>query len=356
MNDNIPNRIDAAQAQWFVRQIMETLGTPVAQAQQWAGLLIETSLLGLDSHGLRMLERYVSHIEGGGMRVAQTPSIVHDAGACAVMDAHGGFGHLAAHAATQLALEKAQRNGIAMVSVRNGNHVGACGLYALRCAEADCIGLCSTVSRGGIAPWGGKQPLLGINPLAVSAPIADHPAFLYDAAASTVSMGKVTAAADRGVDIPDAWALDGDGRPTTDPAAAILGSLLPIGGYKGYGLTMALEMLCALLSGGALAHQVRSWIQQTAEPTGASFTAIAINIASFVAVTEFKQRMGAWVEQLTTSELREGFERICYPGQIEAETCAKRSANGIPLTPDEFGMLQRLAERFEMSPPTPKTS
>jgi LDH2 family malate/lactate/ureidoglycolate dehydrogenase len=346
-----PEYIEASICRDFIASVLERLGAQVSTARRWAELLVETSLLGCDTHGVRMLDRYVKHIQAGGINLLARPLIIDDNQTCVQMDGQAGLGHIAADQATMLAIERAKRYGLSCVTVRNCNHVGACGIYARQVAAKDCVGVCSAVSKAGIAPWGGKQALLGLNVVAIAAPIAGKPDFLLDIAMSRTAMGRVTRALDLGQPISDKWALDAEGNPTTDPVKAKHGTLLPIGEHKGYGLAMAVEMLAVLLGGGEFGYQARSWIGQPEESMGQSFMAIVIDIQRFVEPDEFKSRFQAWVDLLTSSPMREGFERIYYPGQIEAETYAHRMAEGIPLDSHTQEMFKGLAEQFGIEAP-----
>lgn len=343
--------IDASVCCDFITSILRRLGAQATTAQRWAELMVETSLLGVDTHGIRMLDRYVRHIEEGGIDLSAEPLLVDDNGSCMRLDGQAGLGHIAADRATTLAIERAKRYGISCVTVRNCNHVGACGVYARRAAPQDCIGICSAVSRAGMAPWGGKRSLLGLDVLAVAAPISGKSGFLLDVAMSRTAMGRVTRALDLGEPIRDNWALDVEGNPTTDAIEAKAGTLLPIGEHKGYGLAMVVEMLTVLLGGGEFAYQATSWIQEPQEPMGQSFMFIAIDIGRFVDPDEFKDRFQAWVELLTSSPKRDGFERIYYPGEIEAETFAQRMTEGIPIDSHTGEMLKRLAVQFAIEAP-----
>jgi LDH2 family malate/lactate/ureidoglycolate dehydrogenase len=340
------DRIEASACCAFITSILERLGAETSRAARWAALLVETSLLGFDTHGIRMLDRYVRHIQEGGIDLSAEPVTLEDNGACVRLDGQAGLGHLAADEATSIAIERAKQHGISCVILRNCNHVGACGIYARRAGAEGCIGICSAVSRAGIAPWGGKQALLGVNALAVGAPIGGRPDFLIDMAISRTAMGKVTKAADLGQSIPAGWALDADGNPTTDPDRARYGTLIPIGEHKGYGLLMVVEMLAVLLGGGKLAYQATSWILNPEQPMGSSFMTTAINIPSFTEPDEFQGRFRDWVELLTNSPLRDGFDRIYYPGEIEAENYQERSKMGIPIDSHTQEMLRQLAKRF----------
>ena len=323
-----------------VAGILTRHGVPRANAERWAELLVETSLLGYDSHGIRLVGEYVKHLAAGGMDPVAEPEIVGGRGAFAVVDAHHGLGHLAADYAVSAAIERAAEHGVGCVTVRDCNHIGACGLYARRMALSDMIGICTTVAGPGMAPWGGREKLLGSNPLAVGAPIDGKPPFLFDAATSLVAMQKIRVAEARGEAIPDTWALDVDGNPTTDPAAALAGTLAPAAGHKGFGLALAVEILSSCLSGGVPAIDIPSWIQQKARPIDASLTVIAIDIAASGSVDDFKRRLRERVDALTASARRPGVDRIWYPGEREGETCEHRSRDGIPVDQEVLAVFR----------------
>jgi LDH2 family malate/lactate/ureidoglycolate dehydrogenase len=202
-----------------------------------------------------------------------------------------------------------------------------------------------------MAPWGGKTAQIGLNPIAISAPVDNKHPFVIDIATTMTSMGKVTRAADLKQTIPDNWALDADGFPTTDPQKAIQGSLLPIGNYKGYGLAMGIEILTAMLSGGALSPQINSWIHQTKESMGVNFTMIAIDISKFQTPDIFKNRMLDWINLLINSPKREGVDRIYYSGEIEGEMYDQRIKSGIPIDNQTAKIFTNLADQFKIKRP-----
>ncbi len=341
-------RISCQDCQTFVSRVFVHCGLSEALAAQWADLLVETSLLGIDSHGIRMLDRYVRHVQGGGIATHFAPKTLKDHPAVAVIDAQASSGHLAASYAMDEAIRKARKAGVGLVSVIHANHVGACALYVARAAQASCVGICTAVSRPGIAPWGGTQPLLGLNPLAVGFPMAGKPPFLLDMSTTVTAMGKITRAADEGQPIPEGWALDDQGQPTTDPERARTGSLLPIGGHKGYGLAMAIEAITALLPGGNLSMEVLSWIAQTAQPMNASFTAIALDISAFTEPDAFAQKAAEWADTLTQSPRQTGVDQLYYPGQRAGLTKEERLRSGIPLDEYTLNMLNDLAQEFQL--------
>jgi LDH2 family malate/lactate/ureidoglycolate dehydrogenase len=348
--------IESSECSTFIKRILDQLGAKPKHSNRWSEILVETSLLGIDSHGIRMLPRYIKHMEGGGIDLLTEPVVINDTDACVTMDGQAGLGHIAADHATDKAIEKAEQHGISCVTVKNCNHVGACEIYARKVAIENFIGICGAVSIPGMAPWGGKTAQIGLNPIAISAPVDNKHPFVIDIATTMTSMGKVTRAADQKQTIPDNWALDADGFPTTDPQKAIHGSLLPIGDYKGYGLAMGIEILTAMLSGGALSPQINSWIHQTKESMGVNFTMIAIDISKFQDPDIFKNRMLDWINLLINSPKREGVDRIYYSGEIEGEMYDQRIKSGIPIDNQTAKIFTDLADRFKIKQPIYKES
>ena len=334
----------------FISRVIQSAGMPSADAQIWAGLLTETSLLGFDTHGIRMVERYVDCLTQGGASLGK-PEVISCNGATAVIDAHNCLGHLAAWKAVETAAENAKKYGISFTAIKNAGHIGACSLYSKALAERDCIGLCSTTSRPGIAPTGGIKSTVGINPLSVSAPIETDSFFLLDMSTTITAMGKVTMAMDNGKTIPSGWALDKNGKPTTDPKEARDGSLLPIGGYKGYGLALALELLCSSLTGASFADEIASWIASPGTPTKIPFSIIAIDIAHFQDPANFKASVKGWLSKVIDVPKQEGVERIYYPGEIENERYKLRAKEGIPLEAVTVESFRRLAKKYSLAEP-----
>jgi LDH2 family malate/lactate/ureidoglycolate dehydrogenase len=261
------------------------------------------------------------------------------------------MGHLAAWKAVESAEENAKKYGISFTTVKNSGHIGACSLYSKALAEKDCIGFCCTTSRPGIAPTGGTKPTVGINPLSVSAPINAESFFLLDMSTTITAMGKVTQALDNGKQIPPGWALDKNGKPTLDPREARDGSLLPIGGYKGYGLALAIELFCSALAGGSFADEISSWVTQPQNPTKIPFSIIAVDIGHFQEPDIFKQTVKTWLAKVIDVPKQEGVGRIYFPGEIENEKFKLRSSEGIPLEDVTVESFKRLAQKYSIPAP-----
>lgn len=343
--------ISQAESERFLTEVFTAVGCPPQAAADWASLLTETSLLGFDSHGLRALASYLRFIDGGGLITDAPVSVLSEQGACVRLDGGHGPGHLAALAATQHAVGKAHALGCGVCNVAHVNHVGATGVFARRAALEGCLAFCFGLGRALMAPYGGREPLVGANPIAIAAPLGDDRFFLTDFCLSTVAMGKVSQVLDQGGRIPEGWALDREGRPTTDPAAGLKGSLLPMGGHKGFGLALALEILTAGLSGGPFANGVRSWIQQTKEPMDASLTLIALDIRMFCAVPDFTRHVESWLEELTATAPQDPENPVRYPGKNAGETLGRRRREGIPLADKTVDEWRSIAGRLKLKPP-----
>ena len=334
----------------FIKAIVESAGMSPDDSILWARILTETSLLGFDTHGIRMVERYIDFIDKGGASL-EKPEIISNDAAIAIIDAHSCMGHLAAWKAMEVSAENAKKYGISFTVVKNSGHIGACSIYSKALAERNCVGFCCTSSIIGIAPWGGTKPAVGINPLSVSAPLGDNDYFLLDMSTTVTAMGKVTQARDNGQQIPPGWALDKNGRPTTDPQEARNGSLLPIGGYKGYGLALAIELLCSALSGGNFADGISSWVLHPESPAGIPFSIIAIDISHFQDADFFKARIKDWLMKVIDVPKQEGVKRIFFPGEIENEKYKQRIQEGIPLEDVTAESFKRIARKFSLDEP-----
>ena len=332
----------------FISEVIKATGLPADDAKIWAELLTETSLLGFDTHGIRMTERYVKVVVSGGASIKK-PEIVLSKDASVLIDAHDCLGHLAAWKATEVTAENAKKYGIAFTAVNNSAHIGACALYTKALAERNCIGIFSTSAMAGIAPTGGIEPRVGINPFSIAAPMGDNNFFLLDISSSVTALGKVTMAIDNNESIPLGWALDRNGRPTTDPNEAKEGSLLPIGNYKGYGIAMSIELICSALIGGRFANEITSWMKYPGNPTKTPFSIIAIDIERFQSPDKFKSIVKNWLGNVTDCPRQEGVDRIYYPGEIENERYRRRSKEGIPLEDVTVESFRRLAEKYSIA-------
>lgn len=330
-------RVDAVRLEKLVTEIFAAAGLRRDDAALMGRVLTDADLRGIHSHGTRYVATYVGALRAGHLNPTPQARIVQSRGATAVLDADRGVGHIAAVRAMELAIERAREFGIGTVSVRHNGHCGALAYYTLLAAEAGCIGFAATTGGIAMAPWGGRERRIGLNPIAWSAPTRRGWAFNLDMAPSVVAGSKLLMAMERGEKIPLGWALDADGRPTDDPEEGLRrGTLVPIGGPKGIGIAMAADILCGVLSGG------KYHVNRTG---GGGQIMQAIDISFFQPLDEFLDRMERMITFVKSSALAPGAEGIFFPGEIEHNRRQERLAHGIPLDRPTRQALRQEAER-----------
>jgi LDH2 family malate/lactate/ureidoglycolate dehydrogenase len=326
--------VDAGSLKARVARIFERLNAPAEDAAVVADHLVEADLRGVHSHGVIRVARYVEEIRAGGINVRPNIRIVTDSGGQVVMDADNAFGHLAALWANEVAIERGKAHGMAGVAVRRSNHCGAMAYYALRAIPHGLIGLATTNAGMNMTPTGGTQKLIGNNPFAMAAPTNREWPLVLDMATSVVAGGKLDVARSKGQQIPLGWARDADGNPTSDPVAARGGSLEPLGGPKGYGMAVMLDVLAGVLSGGRFGGMLGEG------RFGQFFLTIAVE--RFMPLEEFKERMDQLIDQLHESPRAPGVERIYVAGEIEHDLEKRRRREGVPVEESVLAELDQV--------------
>ena len=323
-------RIAPAELLTTVTDIFAACGMEQADAALLAESLVRADQRGIHSHGTLRVGDYVEKLTAQGVDPKGRPSIASSAGAALVVDAGNAMGQIAADFAMRAAIERARETHIAAAAVRNSNHCGAMDYWALMAVPHDMIGIAMTNALPTMAPWGGVEKIVGINPVAVAVPAATEPPVALDIAFGATAHGKIRVYHQKGHPIPEGWAFDAEGRPTTDAAAALEGLIQPIGGHKGVGLGIMVGMLSTLLSGASYGTELGNMVDGArAGHDGHLF--IAINVAGFQPVDRFKQRVDAISRQIQDSRRRDGVERLYPPGLLEAEFERRYAAEGIPL-------------------------
>lgn len=316
--------------------IFEAHGLPAADAAVVAETLVEADLRNVRSHGVMRVPVYLRGLAGGSIVARPALTFVVDGGPTAVMDAGRAMGQVGAHAAMRSAIERAEAHGIGCVGLRASNHCGALAYYATMALPAGCIGLAITNAGINMAPTGGRDRLIGNNPLAIAVPTRRDWPMVLDMATSVAAGGKLDMAIIRNEAIPSGWALDAAGQPTTDARVAREGgSLLPVGGAKGYGLAVMLDVLAGVLTGARFGAGLGI-------PGSGQFF-LALKVERFLPLDEFLDRMEALIDQLHGSAPAPGAERIYVAGQIEAEVQARRLAEGLPIERAILDELEALA-------------
>jgi len=311
-------------------RVLEEAGVLRDHARIVAECLVFADLRGIDSHGVVRLPTLVRRVKEGSIRANAVPRVIADFPGGVLIDAGGGFGHVAALEATDVCIERARLVGICCAGVRNSSPFGVAGYYAIRAARRGMIGIAMSNAAPAMAPWGGAAPLLGTNPLAIAAPAGKDEPLVLDMATAVVARGKIRLAAEKGKKIPLGWALDRSGKPTDDPREALEGTLLPIGGPKGYGLALMIDVLAGLLTGSGFAGDVGALEDCHAESRAGHFFCV-IDPERFLPSEEYRRRMLELVDRVKRVPLAEGVDRVYLPGEIEAEVERERRSNGIPV-------------------------
>jgi len=320
-----------------------------SMSQEDAGLLADTlvqaDLRGCHSHGVLRVPEYVVKLKEGGVDPAGKPLVVHAANAAVVIDGRNSMGQIGSTVAMREAIRRARNYSLGMAAVRGSNHCGAMAYYAMLALPEDMIGIAATNALPTMAPWGGVDKILGINPLAVAIPAGEEDPIVLDAAFSGSSHGKIRVYHQKGESIPPNWAFDADGRPTTNPAEAMNGLLQPIGGYKGTGLALVMGILSTLLSGASYGTELGNMVDGPLPGKDGHFY-LAVKVSAFVELSEFKSRVDGIVRQIRNGRTAPNKNRIYAPGGLEAETARRYRREGIPLNKATLRGLSRSAEEL----------
>jgi LDH2 family malate/lactate/ureidoglycolate dehydrogenase len=319
-----PVRVDAARLTEAIARIFAALGVERTDANVVAGDLVAADLEGVASHGVMLVPMYVERLLKGSVSRRREGDVVSDRGAAIVIDAAHALGQLTARQAVGLAVARARDLGAAVVAVRNAFHFGTAGRYARMMAEQGCAGMVMSNTRPLMPAPGAAEAMVGNNPLAIALPSAGSHPVEVDMALSATAMGKIRLAAAAGQEIPSNWAVSADGRPTTDPGAAIRGMLLPAAGPKGFGLAFVIDLLCGGLSDGAFGADVRPLYGDPADPYRCSQLFIAIDVGHFPAGKSLADKVRDQAARVSASKRAPGVDRIYAPGELAFAT---RAAN-----------------------------
>ena len=305
--------------------------------------LLQTSLRGVDSHGIQLFPHYVRAARGGRINTVPKLSIEATGASTAILDADHAFGHRAGADAIDHAVELASKSGVGIVSVRDSSHFGAAAYFALRAADRGFLGFAFTNADSLVKAFNARKAVFGTNPICFTAPLQNEGPFCLDMATSVVSWNKVRVRHASGLQLMPDWAFDEEGVPTTDPAAAR--SLSPTGGYKGFGLGMMVEILCGLLAGGPVGREILTMYGAPIDARRSiSHFLMAIDIDRFVDQESFRSRLQSLVDQIRSMPGVE--DSVMVPGDPEKRTFIDRNAAGIPVPAPVFDSLCEISQDF----------
>jgi L-2-hydroxycarboxylate dehydrogenase (NAD+) len=344
-------KVAAADLQAFIARAFGAIGISAPEAASIAELMTRADINGSDGHGVFRLPQYIRRIKGGAVNIKPDIRVEREAPGMALVDGDNGMGHLVMRFATDKAIEKAKTAGTAWVGVKASNHAGPASLYASMPIAHDMIGVYLAVGNANhLAAWGGLDMLLSTNPIAVGVPAGAEPPIVLDMATTVAAYGKVKTAAQRGETMPEGWMIDREGRPLTDPKRANEGLLLPIGGYKGYGLALVFGLLAGTLNGAAMGRDVVDFNNDDTSPTNTGHVVVAINVAMFREINEFKMSVDQLIRDIRNSQRLPGVDAIRLPGEQSHAKRVERTRLGVPLPQALLLSLNQLAAELDVAP------
>jgi LDH2 family malate/lactate/ureidoglycolate dehydrogenase len=341
-------KLNATKLCTFITDIFQACGMTETDSSLLADSLVASDLAGVHSHGVLRVPDYVAKLTREGVDPLGKPAVVKDSGACLVVDGGNSMGQIGVAFAMEQVIARAESTGIAAAAIRGSNHCGAMAWFARKALAHDMIGLATTNALPTMAPWGGAERILGINPLAVAIPAGDEFPIVYDAAFSGSSHGKIRIHAQKGEPLPEGWAMDRKGVPTTDPVTALEGLLMPVGGFKGTGLALVMGILSSMLSGASYGTELGSMEAGPTAGEDGHFVA-AIRIDAFEDKGRFKARVDQAIRQIHGCRTADGVDRIYAPGESEALRSEEYLADGIPLNAVTVADLKDVVRELGMT-------
>jgi LDH2 family malate/lactate/ureidoglycolate dehydrogenase len=337
-------RVSAGHLSDVTVALLHAMGIDDRESKLVADVLVMAERRGIATHGVNFLPLLADRIEQGQVIIPTRVTVISDANAVTHLDGGNGLGQTAAEQGMRSAIDKARRFGVGLSLIRNTNHIGLLAYYTLMAASEGLVGFSACNGAASMAPWGGAEAFFGTNPFSVAAPGGEGDPVVLDMSTSIVARGKIRRALRLKERIPLGWALDPAGNPTDDPQAAMGGTLLPIGGPKGYGMALFIDMVSGLLSGSKYSRDVKTF-HKPEGPTGVGVTTLAIDIARFMPLDRFRALVGEYGSSIRGSKKARDTSRIYLPGEIEAERERGSAQRGIEVDEPVCQSLDKLLEK-----------
>ena len=334
----------------YLQEMYEKAGFSEADARVCADCTVQTNLWGVDSHGILRTPAYIKRVGTGAVNTEQNISYIKgEDGPLSLLSGDDGMGYVVADRGMNAAIEKAKKFGMGTVLVNRSNHFGAAALFTKKAADAGMFGVATTNVVPNIGMPGNKKAVTGNNPVALSAPLCEPYNFSLDISMSAVSGGKLLLAMKKGEKIPTNWAIDTNGNPTDDPKEGFDGIFLPTGMHKGLGMSLFIDMITGVLSGGPFLQNMMGMYKYPDKPSGTTHLFNAIDIEFFMGRREYDERITSWVQMVKDTPMADPSQRQIIPGELEYRTEQERRRDGIPLPDDLVGDLKNLEEELGMS-------
>jgi LDH2 family malate/lactate/ureidoglycolate dehydrogenase len=332
----------------FCEEVFLSCGMAPEDAAIVADSLVQANLRGVDSHGVTRVGIYVKRLKMGLVNPRPNVEVVQESAATLLVDGDNGMGQVVGVRAIDLGMDKARESGGVSVGVRRSSHYGAGAYYVQRAVARDMIAFAYSNAPPTMAPWGGVDPYVGTNPYAYGVPAGEHRPIIVDMATSIVARGKIILAAERDEPIPEGWAVDKQGNPTTDARAALEGSVLPFGGPKGYAISLMIDIMSGTLTGAGFGPRVNNLYDNFDEPQNVGAFFQLIDIGHFVEPATFKARVDRMIEEIKSSRKAAGTEEIFLPGEIEFLTEQERMVSGIPVGAETIAELKEVGRSCDV--------
>lgn len=334
----------------FAAGALGAAGAPTEVAETVAESLVFADMRGISSHGLVRLPIYTERLLRSMVSADAEPELKQCSAAAWLMDGRNNFGAYTGVRAMTAAIEAARKTGIALVGVSRSNHFGTAAYFARLALKENQIAIVTSNASQTMPPTGGRRPFVGTNPLCIACPVAEGAPFMLDMATSVVARGKIIFAAQNGQPIPEGWAVDAQGLPTRDALAALDGAVLPLGGPKGFGLAIALDLLSGALTGAGAGPTVRNMYEDWSEPQNVGHLFIAIDIGQLQPIEDFRARMAEYLAALKASPRAPGCDELLYAGELEARRQEESAQSGVALPDGLLDELDTLAGRLGIDP------
>jgi LDH2 family malate/lactate/ureidoglycolate dehydrogenase len=333
----------------LVAQLAAGMGVPADDAAHFAEVLVDADLHGVSTHGVSRLNIYLRRIDAGLIDAKAALREDRRRGAILALDAGNGLGQIQARKALDMLTPLARENGVAAATIRHSQHFGALSWYCNYAARQKMVLLAMTNCEPAMSPEGGYEAFFGTNPIAASFPTGRGFPVKIDLATSTVARGNIIAAQKKGVAIPEGWALDREGKPTTDASEALLGTVLTMAGHKGYALALMVEMFSGVLSGAAIGPDVGSMYKDMDRKQDVGHFFCLFDVSAFLDYDEYLRRVDATIDHIKAAKKRPGVEEILVPGERSARQARVNDAEGIPLSNETVAELEQWCMRLNVA-------
>ena len=351
-------KVPASALKKIAAELLEEYNVPASHASIVSDVLVTADLRGVESHGVgRLFPYYISRLKQGYMNPRSSLHITREFGATFNLDGENGLGHVACHKAMKKCIDLARKFGVGLGGIYNSNHFGIAGYYSMMALQEEMIGICISNSQPLALPTFSKKRLLGTNPFSIAVPAGKSKPFVLDMATSVVPLGKVEVCRRKEINVPSEWGADSQGKPTSDPKQIMEGGgLFPLGGpaetagYKGYGLSAAIDILSGVLTGSSFLASVFN-ARVSSEPCGVGHFIAALQVDAFMDLEEFKERMDRFIEELKTAPLAEGCDKIYIAGEKEFMQWEQNMKDGVPVHKKVWEELTSLCSQHNLKLP-----